>query len=180
MLKKSLAKTKNHQNHWYLASTVALVIVLAVVGVALGIRAHNHRIAQTGDQSAYNRSKKEAVVNDGGTPVTDNAKGPTPSGAYIPPANDNGITITPTIKNDQVIITTKLAGYSDGTCSLTASNGSKTTTQTADVIYAPNFSTCAGFSVPISTLGSGTWTITLNIASGGGTTSKTTLYEVSP
>lgn len=77
--------------------------------------------------------------------------------------------------NGTVTIFTKLDSETSGKCQLTVQNGAKTVTKSADIIYQPEFSTCAGFSLPISGIGYGNWTISL--AAGGST--KQISYEVS-
>mgnify|MGYP003586595371 CR=1 FL=1 len=79
------------------------------------------------------------------------------------PAASNNPTLSITTKQEaeSVTILTKIQSVSEGTCNLTATNGANTITQEAKVIYQPEFSSCAGFSVPISGLGIGTWNITL-------------------
>jgi len=159
---------------------ILIVIIIAAVligSTAAGVFESSSQKASKQEQ-AHNNNQKAAVINNGGVPTTSSDKGSTPSTPYTPPANNNGITITPRTSGNSVIIGTKLVGYSDGTCTLTATNGSKTNTQTADVIYAPNYSTCAGFSIPKATLGPGTWNLTLSVSSGGNTTSKSTTYGV--
>lgn len=82
-------------------------------------------------------------------------------------------------ENDNVVVLTKLLDYSAGTCTLTASNLSRDTQQTADIIYQPEFSSCAGFSIPVSTLEKGKWSITVvAMNSDGETQSKTVTLEV--
>ena len=80
--------------------------------------------------------------------------------------------------NGNVTVFTTLHGYSSGTCSLKVTNGSKTVNQTASVIYQPEFSSCAGFSVPISSLDKGTWAITLTVTSEGQPKTKSISFEV--
>ena len=80
--------------------------------------------------------------------------------------------------NNTVTVFTKLIGYNNGSCELISANGAKTNTQTAEVLYQPEFSACAGFSVPIDALGKGTWTIQLSVTSNGTTENKTISYEV--
>lgn len=80
--------------------------------------------------------------------------------------------------NNTVTVFTKLPGYSSGSCDLTVSNGAKTSTQSVQLLFQPEFSTCAGFSVPIGPLGKGTWNIKLAVTSGGSTESKSISYEV--
>lgn len=80
--------------------------------------------------------------------------------------------------NNTVTVFTKLYGYSDGTCTLTVTNGGKTTSQTAEAMYQPEYASCAGFSVPIDTVGRGSWTIKLSVLSAEKTSDKTITFEV--
>lgn len=78
------------------------------------------------------------------------------------------IAIEPYRYNDEtVVVSTRLGTIPDGTCTLTVKNGEKQDVQTADVIYQPMYSTCAGFSVPVSKLGNGTWDLVLEVESRG-------------
>lgn len=80
--------------------------------------------------------------------------------------------------NNTLTVFTKLPGYSSGTCELKVTNGSAVKTQSAPVIYQPEFSSCAGFSVPVDSLGKGIWTIQLAVTSNDTTDSKSITYEV--
>lgn len=81
--------------------------------------------------------------------------------------------------NNTVTVLTKLKNYANGECKLVVSSGGKTITQTARVFYQPEFSTCAGFSVPINSVGNGTWSISLTVVSSdGNTATKTISLEV--
>lgn len=167
-----------HKKIW-IAIGIVIIAGLTVAGLALsGVFKSNDQKTQEQTQK-QNSDKKEEVINNQGTPVTDGSKGSaTTASPYTPPTNNSGIVITPSMSGSNVIISTKLTGYSDGNCSLTVTNGAQTTTQSAQVIYAPNYSTCAGFTIPKATLGAGNWSITLSITSNGSTTSKETTYTV--
>lgn len=80
--------------------------------------------------------------------------------------------------NNTVTVFTKLLGYSDGTCKLTVTNGAQTTTQEASVIFQREASLCAGFSVPVDTIGKGRWTLALAVTSNGSTETQTMTQEV--
>lgn len=67
--------------------------------------------------------------------------------------------------NGSVTILTKLYGVANGTCTLLITNGSQTYTESAPVIYQPSFSSCAGFNVQKSKLGTGQWSIKLSLDS---------------
>ena len=80
--------------------------------------------------------------------------------------------------NGTVTIYTKLYGFPEGACALRVTNGSSTYSASAALMYQPEFSSCAGFSVPITKLGTGLWNITLDATSGGSTTSQSIAVEV--
>ena len=80
--------------------------------------------------------------------------------------------------DSSVTVFTKAFGYGDGTCTLVATNQSRKTNLDAALIYQPEYSSCAGFSVPIDSLGKGTWNLKLSITSSGSTTDKSISYEV--
>lgn len=75
---------------------------------------------------------------------------------------------------DSVVINTNLASISDGTCNLTVSDGSKTITKSAQVIFTPAFSTCAGFEVGKQELSNQPWKISLSVNSNN----KTVSHEI--
>lgn len=65
--------------------------------------------------------------------------------------------------NGSVTVLSKLYGVDSGTCKLTITNGSREYVATADIIYQPDFSSCAGFSISKDKLGAGTWAVSLVI-----------------
>lgn len=80
--------------------------------------------------------------------------------------------------NEKVTIFTKLINFYSGTCELTVTNGAKTHTQNARIYYQSEFSSCAGFSVPVNELGMGNWSIQLNVIANGNTMTKKIQFEV--
>ena len=81
------------------------------------------------------------------------------------PKNNSSIELSANRDGDSVTIIVKLKeqGYSQGKCSLTVAANGKKVAQNADIIYQPEYSTCAGFSVPVSSVGGGQWTISLSV-----------------
>jgi|GEM_PF-4263194 len=64
--------------------------------------------------------------------------------------------------NKSVTILSKIKGSTgNNNCKLSVSNNSKVVNQEADVIYQTEFSSCAGFNIPIDRLGTGVWLINL-------------------
>jgi hypothetical protein len=87
------------------------------------------------------------------------------------------LTTQPGTKGSLTVFT-NLGAIGNGTCTLTIANGSTTKTYTAQVVYQPQYSICAGYSIPVSDLGAGTWHLHLAVTSNGGTASKDTTAEV--
>lgn len=84
------------------------------------------------------------------------------------PTSPNSIEISATQDAGIVTIASKLHGYSEGTCRLAITNGTTTIEESANIIYQPDFSTCAGFSIVKTRLGKGDWNIQLHITPLGG------------
>lgn len=78
-----------------------------------------------------------------------------------------------------VIIYTKITNIASGTCTLQIKNGANEFTKSAPVIYQDSYSSCAGFTVPVDQLRTGTWDIVLTVTPASGTPiSKTITYTV--
>ncbi len=75
-----------------------------------------------------------------------------------------------TIKVDSTIN----ANLNAGKCDLIITNGNITKNYSSDIQQLANYSTCKGFEIPVSDLGSGNWKINLNVSSKNykGTTSS--------
>ena len=161
-----------------------LIAVVAIVLLGGGLLTYRHvhdnstnaSLKLQQEQAKQHEDQKKNNVNDGKAAGDDSST----SGQddYVAPTDPDNITITPSQANGQVTVTTRLEGYSDGTCTLTSTNGGKTDTRTAQVIFQAQFSTCAGFSIPTSTLGTGTWNFNLSVTAGGNTTTQTASLEV--
>ena len=171
----------------------ALLALVVVAGVVIaGLTGHLHfskqrtvSQAQRQESQADANKKKQFTNQSGAQPPSTSSSSPkatssNPAALNAATQNPDNVTVSATqTDSSTVTVQTKLVGYSDGSCTLTATNGSNIFTQTAQVIYAPDFSSCAGFSVPVSQLGTGTWSIKLDVTSRGNTQSKTTSVEVS-
>lgn len=114
-------------------------------------------------------AKKQHVENEASNP---------PTGSPTTPSSGKVDMSTKQESNGTVTVFTEITGYGDGTCNLTVTNGTRTTTQSANVVYQSEYSSCAGFSVPISSVGTGTWSLTLTVTSNGSSASKTISAQV--
>jgi cytoskeletal protein RodZ len=88
------------------------------------------------------------------------------------PTSSDSITLTTAMDQGTVTVNTKLMGFNSGTCELSITNGSQKVVKNADIIYQPEFSTCAGFSILKSELSTGSWNISLKVVEGGTVFSK--------
>lgn len=147
---------------------VAVLAILGVIGVHKIL--HDRTTPQPGKlttqqlaQAAKDNAaaKEQALAN----PPVQSAQPPTPSNSSLSLSVQKGANNTETVM-------TSLGNVADGTCTLTVTNGAKHITQTADVLYQPQGSSCEGFSVPINDVGTGTWTIELDVTSNGVTATK--------
>lgn len=163
---------------------IALAIVFVVVGAGLVYLKHTSSkeestISQEDQESVNeaNAETKQALIEskDGDSSSKDNS-----SGGSSNSSTDRSITLSPSQSSPggDVVVLTKLYGYGDGTCTLTSTNSGSSDTQTAEVIYQDNFSSCAGFTVSYAALGKGTWSISLNVKSSSGTGTQTASVEV--
>lgn len=92
---------------------------------------------------------------------------------------DNDIILSAHKETDgKVTILTELKNYSDGICNLQIKNNEKTVNDSASVLFQGKNSTCEGFSIPIDSLGAGTWQITLSVTSKGNTNTNITSIKV--
>lgn len=183
-------KTKNIQkrNNKVILICLSLLLVTAVVLIGLlEITGKTHLFSNSANTATtqQDKDKKAATVEDKSIPTTSaqqsssSSKDNSSSGTYQAPSSSDAITISASkTDSENVTITTKLKGYSDGSCRLLVNNGSSSLTMDAQVIYQSDYSICAGFTVPVSKLGTGTWNIQLQVTSGGITQTKSLRYEV--
>ena len=109
-----------------------------------------------------NQDTKESFLNT----IKDDKEKPVEKSKPAPvPKSNSSIELSADRDGDSVTIIVKLKeqGYSQGKCSLTVAANGKRVAQNADIIYQPEYSTCAGFSIPISSVGSGQWAISLSV-----------------
>lgn len=99
-----------------------------------------------------------------------------------PPADDvstKKITIDTQVGQEgTIVVFTKLTNMSYGTCTLTVTKENNQKSYTADVIYQPDYSSCAGFSIKKSDLGSGTWVIRLEVEVDGNKYTQETTADI--
>lgn len=170
-------KTPSRKLRYLLLSVVALLLVGGVLQFTglIHFFGHDDKAAtQNGPTPAQKKQQAEIIAQQKEQAIEHPTTGTTP-----PPPTDSSISLSAQkSSNGTVTVSTSLGNVADGTCELTVTNGSKVTTQTADVIYQPQSSFCAGFSVPVSSVSTGHWILTLKLTSGSTTASKTITAEI--
>lgn len=179
-------KFKNKSNHSVFSAKKLLLVGLVILAVVMVIWALY--LKSTPSDSASLKGNTNTIQSpDEAKQAADAKKKLAESQSTTKQADTSQIQTTDNSKsiemsartetNNSVTIFTKLYGYSDGECQLSVSANGNNTSQTANVIYQSDFSSCAGFSVPKSDLGSGTWKISLTVVSEGKSSTKIITYE---
>jgi hypothetical protein len=156
---------------------ILLVLIIGIVGLEVaGVTNFYHKdngkiTPQPG--LTQEETKQQSDIN------LENKKRSAEQTADATPTSAKNIELTAKKEtNGTVTVFTKLFGYTAGSCNLKITNGSKSSSQQAEVVYQPQYSSCAGFSVPIADLSNGDWNIVLSVTSGGQTTDKSLSYKV--
>lgn len=163
---------------------ILVVIGLAVAGFFVWYAFFSDRSSerapdtQTDDSSVVTEEEKRAAQEK--QDLLDEATDENTSSATPDETTSSDQTISFQTRNetDEVVITTNLSSISSGTCKLTITADGDTFTQTAPVIYAPEYSSCAGFSVKKSELAGDAWSIRLDVSSGSDTFTTTASHRV--
>lgn len=160
-----------HKSSGITKGIIAVAVLIVLAGLALFFW------KQSQPQPSYpdGGKKKDLVEN---IPSSSNNKSPNETKPYIPPTTSDTISLAAKEAGSNIVVSTKLFGYSDGTCTLVLKKGADTVQRSAPVMYQAEFSSCAGFSIPKTELSSGTWTVDLSVDSGGQTNSKQTTVDV--
>lgn len=175
-------KRKNTSTTKKPIAVIAIMLMITCLTIGCWWYLHTHDIAKqpstpTPEQILAEKrtdaaTKQEYIENSG--------KGSVNPVTVTPPTSPSSLVLNALTSGDDVVITSKVTDYPNGTCSLTITNGEKTRSYSAPVLYQPEYSSCQGFSIPKTDLGSGTWSFTLTItSSSGASVTSTTSLEVS-
>lgn len=153
------------------------IITFAVILIAAGMGAYyfmhhrqNDTSSQTRDVNSVDYGKaSDSQIQAGQTTKNNNSSGTStdtpPSPSTQPGSTKATAQVAITAKN-QTSQTYQIRAQIDGlltngTCTLTLTNGPSTVTKKAEVQNLSSTSTCMGFDVPLSELSVGTWQVTL-------------------
>ena len=170
----------NRSNKKILLITALIIAVVLTSGIVYAISSN---VFDSSEQS--NKPTQEQVEEQTKTEVDDkqefidSTKDEDLPGTNPPaPTSSDSITITTTVDSGMVTVNTKLSGFNSGSCELTIVNGSRSIVKNADVIYQPEFSTCAGFSILKNELNNGSWSLSLKVTEGSTTITKNSTVSV--
>lgn len=147
---------------------VTLLSLLVIGALVMGVR-HYGQPRQTslpGSPTATESTAQKKVEAQQKKDFNDaESSAPTPTNPAPPATPSTPQSFDMAISQDAsgLVVQAKAAGVSSGSCKLVASKGSTAITQTADVLFQPEFSTCAGFTVPSNQLVAGEWNVQLTI-----------------
>jgi hypothetical protein len=159
---------------------VAVVIALAaLLATALELMHVTDFIKDSKNTTSGPTRAEERVQNEvNQNSKEDFIKSPEPTTSPVPEPVSSDVELSAKQEsNGDVTVLTKLQNISSGSCTITVTNGTANYTDSADIIYQPSFSSCAGFSIEKKELGAGDWMITLSV-NNNPTLSKTITTEV--
>jgi hypothetical protein len=162
-----------------LALTAGSVYVFAMGGSILGWPARNQEQKSTNiDYNPPTQEQKDAGTNIKQESI-DNANKEVQKDETGKKVLDMSVNA---VKNGSDLrIQTVISGSeASGTCTLTMSNqaNSSPITKTADVQAQASITTCKGFTIPLSDISTGTWTITVKYSSESSTASAEQKVEI--
>ncbi len=170
---KKMIQKQNRRPWIYLLLAVVILVSYAVYAVFFAKPPVTYE-----DGGKKKELLEPSISTTSSAPSQDKASKPEESTSYSPPASSDNLGLSAYVTDGNAVIITKLYGYSDGTCTMSLRKATQTVTRSAPILYQSEYSSCAGFSIPVSELSSGQWTVTLDAQSGSTTTSKQILLEV--
>ncbi len=159
-----------------------LIAGIAILVVGGGVYAYyatrpsdDKRSTETSNNDTPKTNDETDKTNDKTTPTTLGEDGKDTPKQYEGDSPNTSNSLTGVINYKSVVdgnLTLRVTidqSLTSGTCSLKLTSAGKTVTRSASIITNPSSSTCEGFSVPVSELSSGQWTIEITVTSGGRT-----------
>lgn len=175
-----MTKQKNYKKILFVLASLLILAALFFTLEKLNVTNFIHKKSNTGAQNqgptAEEKAAEDKVNADAKKDFIEGNTQNNPGSTNTQPQSSSIDLSAKQEKNNTVTVFTKLYGVSSGTCTLTITNNGASQNYTADVIYAAEYSTCAGFSVPIKSVGN--WDVSLSVNSSGQTYTKFITYQV--
>lgn len=173
--------SKSHNNTKKISILAVLIVFLATTGTFLvwsstqktrdneQSSSSTPTEAQQKESATSNANEKQQFLDNEAKQKDSTGETPQPS---KPPTNQD-VDLAARTEGENVIITSKITTLQSGTCTLRITGGPTPFSQQAAIIYNPEFSTCAGFSINKQSISASTWTITLEVSNGSVQLEKT-------
>lgn len=163
-------RTNSSKRYLIISLAVVTVLVLGAIWYFYSNKDSDKLSTDSANQSASNTDSSDQ--NNNTSDSTNTPPDDSDSESPLKSEDENGQTnVTPKTvsitkvwedSSQNVIVQTKLTGTGWKTCNLTFTQGSKTVKRSAEVIFQPEFSTCAGFSLRASEFpAEGSWSARL-------------------
>lgn len=156
-----------------------LITGIAVLILSGGIYAYyttrpsdDRRSAETTNNDTPKTNGETAKTDDKTTPTSSGENGKDTPKQYEGDSPNTSNSLTGVINYKSVVdgnLTLRITidqSLASGTCSLKLISSGKTVSRSASVVSNPSSSTCEGFSVPVSELSDGQWSIEITVTSG--------------
>lgn len=169
-------KHKKSFNQKPLFIAIVVLVLVLIIFIAYRIDINKNNTQQQGPTKEQIEKEKD-TSSDGKQEFIEKSPTETDNSTWVTHESDD-ITLNTSKDSSNLIINVQLKNYSNGTCEIIIKNGDDQYTKSADIIYQPSFSTCSGFSVPLNSLPSGVWQITLSATSKGIITTKSILVDI--
>lgn len=184
---KIAKKTKSTRK---IALIAAVIILFGAAGIASALYLNNRQTSTTTGQGSSqvtqldNQSEKPSKGQTANQDAKDkqdflDSQKDSSTPTTKPDLADDTVSLSVSSDAKSLVVKTQLKNFSGaGSCSLTLRKGPVEVSEKADIIYQPEFSICAGFSVDRSKLSNGVWSIQLTVESDGKTVQKSTEYNL--
>ncbi len=170
-----IQKTKRSAKKMSMLVVASILVALAGIAAAYFFYKHSSSTSQqptsaTSDVTDTTNSSSDDSATSNQTKDRDEHLSDSESTSDL--SADN-ISLTISKSSSEVTITGNITAFSgSGTCKLRLTKGSSAVAKSATIIYQPEYSTCAGFSINRSELSPGTWNVTLVVESSDKTYTK--------
>ena len=171
-----IIQKKNHKKSSIFVAVVLIILVAGIAAAAYYFMFNKDTSTDTTKEVSSktdkkpSESKKPVDDSDSSQNVVEHEKEKDTQPPYEGDDANNSASLTgvvtyKSVVDGKLLIRTTINQILDsGTCELTLSNGQKTVTRNSGIAPNPSSSTCEGFDIPTSELGSGTWKIEIKIS----------------
>lgn len=165
-----IQKKQNNKKPLIITLSILVILITSITIFVIINPMHNSSLEQNGINSESSNGAPTYPTNNPEDPqITGDSDSKPGLSNPSAPSNETLSIVIPykNVEGSNLKITAEIDGVlSTGTCTLTLKNNSVTIEKTASVTTYASSSTCQGFSVPVSELPSGTWSISLQVISG--------------